>query len=95
MPDRFKLKYGFIYRVIAGEHIIFPGREAAAAVGGFFVATSSGYLVMQALRNETGIAGLVSLLTDSYEVSAERAEADIIAFLSNLSELGILEVIRA
>jgi len=52
-----------------------------------FTMNETGRFIWENLSEKTNVEDLVAKLTDTYEISAEKAEADILLFLEKLDKL--------
>jgi len=78
-----------VYRNIAGEHLLIATRGDSEAP--MFALTPSGALLWKHLADWTTQEQLVELVLEQYEVTAERATADVEEFLEQLRQLRALE----
>jgi hypothetical protein len=60
--------------------------------GEYFVLNKVGALIWDLLENSLKGSEIVGAITDKFEVTAERAESDYQAFLSELQEKGLVSV---
>lgn len=86
-----KLKYDFVHRNIAGEHILVPSGSSSAGINGIITASRTGDILMEALKEDTTEEKLTGILTDRFSISESEAASDVHAFLSKLREHGLLE----
>lgn len=85
---------GFVARRIAGELVVVPVLQTVAPSGvplPFFVLNESAERLWEALAEPRSADELVRLLTDAWEVSADRAREDVVSFLAELRVLGAVE----
>jgi hypothetical protein len=85
---------GFVARRIAGELVVVPVLRSEAASGAslpFFVLNESAEALWEALVEPRAPDELVRLLTQAWEVSADRAREDVTTFLAELRALGAVE----
>ena len=90
-PDM-KIKEGFTLRTLCGEHIVVG--EGLDQINYNKIITLNGsaaYLWEQVQGKEFTLEDLVTLLTDQYDVSTERALADIKRMVTTWQEQGLLE----
>jgi hypothetical protein len=78
-----------VYRNIAGEHLLIAIRGDSEAP--MFALTPSGALLWKHLADWTTQEQLVELVLKEYEVTADRASADVEEFLEQLRQLRALE----
>ena len=85
---------GFVARRIAGELVVVPVLRSEAASGAslpFFVLNETAETLWNALVDPHTPDELVRLLTQAWEVSADRAREDVMTFLAELRALGAVE----
>lgn len=78
----------FFLRNVAGSWVVVPVGAAAEKFPGMLTLNESGSFLWELLETEQTIQSLVAALTQRYEVTADRAEADVEKFLKPLLELG-------
>ena len=87
----YKLKSGFILRKIGNQIMAVPVGTQTSHIHGMIALTESGELLWNALRDGADETVLTNLLTETYEVDAAAALADVRSFLNGLKEQGALE----
>ena len=87
----YKLKSGFILRRIGEQIMAVPVGAQTSHIHGMIALTESGELLWNALRDGADENALTNLLTESYEVDAVAALADVQSFLNELEKQGALE----
>ena len=78
-----------VYRNIAGEHLLISIRGDSEAP--MYALTPSGAMLWKQLADWSTREELVDLVLDQYEVTADRASADVEEFLEQLRQLKALE----
>lgn len=87
-----KIKDGFTLRSLCGEHIVIAEGLALVDFNKMLsLNDSAAYLWEQVKDKDFEIEDLVTLLTDRYEVSPDRAREDVTTMVSLWRENGILE----
>ena len=87
-----KIKDGFTLRSLCGEHIVIGEGLALVDFNKMLsLNDSAAYLWEQVKDKDFEIEDLVTLLTDRYEVSPDRAREDVTTMVSLWRENGILE----
>ena len=80
------------------EHVSASLGEALAMMdidaGTYYVLDDVAATVWSRLAEPTTVADLLAALQSSYDVEAERCEADVLPFLSQLRERGLVHVQR-
>lgn len=78
-----------VYRHIAGEHLLISIRGDSEAP--MFALTPSGAMLWKHLADWSTQEELVEVVLEQYEISADRASADVDEFLEQLRQLRALE----
>lgn len=87
-----KIKDGFTLRSLCGEHIVIgEGLDQVDYEKIISLNGSAAYLWEQVQGREFSIEELVSLLTDRYEVSEDRAQEDVKRMVATWQEQGLIE----
>ena len=87
-----KIKEGFTLRTLCGEHIVVgEGLDQVNYNKIISLNGSAAYLWEQVQGQEFSIEDLVTLLTDQYDVSPERAFEDAKRMVSTWQEQGLVE----
>lgn len=81
-----KIKDGFIYRQIAGEHMIIPVGSNIADFNGIISLNETAAFLWKELQNGSQPEALVASVQHEYEVDAGQAKQDIDEFLALLRE---------
>lgn len=87
-----KIKDGFTLRTLCGEHIVIGEGLAQVNFNKMLsLNDSAAYLWEEIQGREFSIEDLVDLLTERYDVTAERAREDVSAMVELWRQNGILE----
>ena len=86
-----KLKPGYIVQEVAGQWVVLNLDAASVNFDKMITLNESSQLLWKKLEEGATEADLVQALTDVYDVSEERALADVRAVVAKLSDLGCLE----
>ena len=81
----------FIKRKLGGQYVIVAVGEASKRFHGMISVNESGSLLWDRLEKECSLDDLVSAVTDTYEIDADTARADVLEFLTNLKEVSAVE----
>ena len=81
----------YLLRTIAGETILIPSGAAAQKFNGLVTVNAIGAFIWDVLQTPHDLEGLVSRITEEYEVDADTARRDAEEFLSELRRIGALE----
>ena len=85
-----KIKSGFAKRNIAGSNIVVPVGAEAQEFNGMITLNDSGAFFWDCFQKDITIDEAVRLVTQEYDVSAERARGDIENFVKMLKENNLL-----
>lgn len=84
-----------VVRRVAGETILVPfgvaSSDLVTRTAEFFVLNASAELLWEQLATASDRSTLARNLMDAWAVSAERAEADVDAFVHSLLEIGAIQ----
>jgi len=81
----------FVYRNIAGESILVPIRQHVADLQSIYVLNSVGAFIWNDLDGQRNVQQIKQALLDTFDVSDEAGEADMIAFLDQLMSIGAIQ----
>ena len=87
-----KLKKGYIMKELAGRYVVLPVGGDPDGFQGMIQMNVTGKFLWECLSEDKTRQELVELFLEKYDANKEEAEADIDAFIENLSKEGILEV---
>ena len=82
----------FVLRQVADKHVLMPAEGTGFKHRGRITMSESGALIWNLLSSERTLEQLVGAVMGEYDVSPEEAEADIRAFLLQMSRLQLLTV---
>ena len=86
-----KIRGEFIIHRIADDIVAIPVGNAALEFNGMLLLNEVSKVIWDCLERECDLPGIVTAVTDAFDVSAEEAEADIIEFLQELRSAHFLE----
>ncbi len=86
-----KIKDGFILREVADSFIVVAVGDAVKNFKGVINLNETGALLWKTLQNGAEEKDLVDALLDNYEVEKELAEKDVLAFITKLTEAGLIK----
>ncbi len=84
-----KLKDGFVTQVMGGEQIMVA--TGKANFSGLIRSNATAAFIVDCLKKETTKEAIVSAMLDKYEVSAEKAAADVDKILATLRSVNALD----
>lgn len=84
-----KLKQGYVLREVADTWVVLPLQ--GVDLDGMIKLNGSGAFLWRELEKGGDVSALVTALTSEYEVAADKAEADVISFLTLLQSYGCVE----
>jgi hypothetical protein len=87
-----KVKQGFLLREIAGSWIVVPIGQRVVEFNGLMSLSESGAMLWKRLEEEVEDEQvLVNLITEEYDVGESEARDDILAFITSITEKGLIE----
>ena len=86
-----KIKKGYILREVAGNYIVVAVWDAFKNFNGIINLNETGAFLWKRLEEGATEEQLKSALLNEYEVEEQIAENDIKAFISKLTEKGLLD----
>jgi hypothetical protein len=87
-----KIKQGFLLREVAGSWIVVPLGQRVVEFNGLMSLSESGAFLWKRLEEEVqNEQELVSSITEEYDVDESVAREDIRAFLTSITEKGLIE----
>jgi hypothetical protein len=86
-----KLRGEFVVRQVMEDIVAIPVGEAATRFGGMLLLNEVSRVIWTELEKGTDVDGLVTAVTDAFEVSEEEARADILELLEQLRNAGLLD----
>lgn len=86
-----KIKDNFMLREISGAWVVVPVGQASVDFNGLINLNETAAFMWQGLSNNITPCELVSAITEKYDVSKEKAEADVSAFIDKLREADLLD----
>ena len=78
----------FLLRDVAGTLVIVPVGGALQDFTGMMTLNASGAYLWELLENDQTIQSLTDALVQRYDVGAEEAQADVVAFVEKLKPTG-------
>lgn len=86
-----KIKNDFVVKEISGSIVVIPVGSQVMDFNGMVKLNETGAFLFNLLKNETTTDALVNELLSEYEVTREKAEQDVIAFINKLKEADLIE----
>ena len=86
-----KVKSDFILREVAGSYVVVPVNDLTMDFNGMINLNETGAFLFELLQKGAEKSELVSRMLEEYEVTAEKAEADIDKFIQKLKDADVLE----
>ena len=86
-----KLRGEFVVRQVMDDIVAIPVGDAANRFGGLLLLNEVSRVIWTELEKGTDVDGLVTAVTDAFEVSEEEARADILELLEQLRNAGLLD----
>ena len=86
-----KIKAGFVLKDVGDNHIVVPVGAQTVDFRCMITLNETGAFLWKLLENEQTEQSLVATLLQEYDVTEDRAAADVAAFLANLKDSALLE----
>ena len=86
-----KIKDGFLLREVGGRTVVVPVGVQTVDFRCIMTLNESGALLWRSLQQDTDAAALTAALLAEYEVTADKAAADVEGFVALLREKGLLD----
>ena len=86
-----KIKNDFILREVAGSYVVVPVNDRTMDFNGMINLNETAAFLFKLLQEGAEKSELVSRMIEEYEVTAEKAEADIEKFIQKLKDADLLE----
>lgn len=86
-----KVKSDFILREVAGSYVVVPVNDLTMDFNGMINLNETGAFLFELLQKGAEKSELISRMLEEYEVTAEKAEADIDKFIQKLKDADVLE----
>ena len=80
-----------VLREIAGEKLLVPVRGRLAQLQRLYVLNSVGHYIWEQIDGEADLESIHADMLRSFDVSAEKAHQDLIAFVEDLHQVGLLD----
>jgi hypothetical protein len=84
-----KIKDGYLLKEVAGNHLIVP--VGNVSFDSMITLNETGVLICKMLMEGTTKEKILNAFLAEYEVSEEKAKADIDSFLNTLTKAGLLD----
>ena len=86
-----KIKEDFILRKVADYYVVVPVNDMTVDFNGIINLNETGAFLFEILQKGADKQELLDKLLSEYEVTSEKAEADIEVFIQKLKDADILE----
>ena len=86
-----KLHGEFVVRQVMDNIVAVPVGQTALRMNGMIMLNDVSKIIWNCLEQGTDLVGIVTAVTDAFEVSADEAQTDILEFLDKLRKLQLLE----
>lgn len=86
-----KLKEGFMLHTVNGEHMAVAAGKAAAAFHGLIRNNETANFIYEKLLKDTTVEEIAKALCEEYDVTPEKALADVRALVKKMSDAGLLD----
>lgn len=86
-----KIKEGFVLRKMFDNNIVMPAGAVVKDFKGVLVLNDTGALIYEQLKAGKSVEETAQALTDAYDVTPEKALADVQKTVADLQEAGVAE----
>lgn len=86
-----KIKNDFVLRKVADSYVVVPVNSLTLDFNGVMNLNETGAFLFEQLQNGIEKEELVCKMLDEYDVTEEKASADIDAFISKLKDADVFE----
>lgn len=87
-----KVKGNYMLRQVAKNWVVMPLGQTTLDLNGILTLNESGVVLWKALEQGGDREAMVRALTEEYDVTTERAMADVDRFLGKLAAAGVVEL---
>lgn len=85
-----RIKDGFVLREVAGQWVVIATGEASKDFHGMIKLNETGKIIWEGLTAGQSESEIAASLQETYGIEAERAAADVAAFVAQVREQGFL-----
>ena len=86
-----KLRGEFVVRQVMDQIVAIPVGQLALTFNGMIMLNQVSKVIWDCLEQEADLDGIVTAVTDAFDVSAQEARTDILEFCDKLRKLQLLE----
>lgn len=86
-----KHKADFMMQNVGGENLLVPLGAQVMDLNGLVILNGTGACVWELLAHEHSVDELADAVAEQFDVTPERARADVQTFLDEIAKMGILE----
>lgn len=86
-----KIKEDFILRKVADSYVVVPVGKMTLDFNGIINLNETGAFLFELLQNGAEEQELVEKLLEAYDVTPEKAKADVAVFLTKVKDADVLE----
>ena len=86
-----KIKKDFILRKVADSYVVVPVNKLTLDFNGIINLNETGAFLFGKMQQGTDRDSLIAALLDEYDVTSEKAAADVDAFIKKAEEADVLE----
>jgi hypothetical protein len=92
LEKKYERNENFVYRKIENETILVPIKDNVGDMGSIYNLNEVAAFIWERLDGEKRLLDIENMIVDEFEVSPEKAQADLREFVSQLKEIdAILE----
>ena len=87
LQKKYRKNEDFVYRKIQDETILVPIKDNVGDMGSIYNLNEVAAFVWEQLDGEKTLLDIKNMILKEFEISSEKAEEDLVAFVSQLKEI--------
>jgi hypothetical protein len=93
LNHRYQRNENFVYRRIEDETILVPIKDNVGDMGSIYNLNEIGAFIWEQLNGERNLEAVKDKILEEYEVSSQKAEADLNEFINDLIEIEAVRLV--
>lgn len=91
LPTRYARSRSMVFRKIADETVLVPIASSIGDMNAIYTLNRVGCRIWELLDGEQSLEAIADIIVGEFEVSRPEAEADLVAFIQELEEVGAVQ----
>lgn len=91
-PELYVRSSAVVSRLIAGETLVLPVRGEVGDLASFYTLNETATTIWDALEKPRSFAEICDLIEQTYEISREKAETEMLVFMREMWSLGLVKI---